>query len=112
MQYKDKGKVLMYHVIMAGEQEIDFGHEEKGVPKQLLKLIGNDTLIRQTVDHIKEIDSADKIFIVASANLCKQIKKKFQKSHYLILLKSPLGEKYSSRNWLSRFVYLQKIRMQ
>ena len=36
----------------------------KNHPKQLIDLMGQGTLIRQTVDRIKELDAANKIYIV------------------------------------------------
>ncbi len=83
----------MYHVIMAGGSGTRFWpRSRKDLPKQLLNLIGNDTLIRQTVDRIKEIDSADKIFIVASPSLCEQIKKEIPKIPSSNFIKEPSGK--------------------
>ena len=65
----------MFHIIIAGGSGTRFWPKSrKDYPKQLIDLMGSGTLIRQTVDRIKELDSASKIYIVASEFLCDKIK--------------------------------------
>jgi mannose-1-phosphate guanylyltransferase len=65
----------LFHVIIAGGSGTRFWpRSRKDYPKQLIDLMGRGTLIRQTVDRIKELDSSSKIYIVASELLCDRIR--------------------------------------
>ena len=62
----------MYHVILAGGSGTRFWpYSRKNKPKQLLKIIGDKSMIKITIDRILEFSSMDKIYIVASENLCR-----------------------------------------
>ena len=64
-----------YHVILAGGSGSRFWpRSRKEYPKQLLKIIGNDSMIRLTVNRLKSITSPKYILIVASENLCNKMK--------------------------------------
>ncbi len=64
----------------------------KDHPKQLIDLMGRGTLIRQTVDRIKELDSANKIYIVASDFLCDKIKEEISEIPESNFIKEPSGK--------------------
>ena len=64
----------MYHVILAGGSGSRFWPKSReNTPKQLLKILGEETMIRLTYNRLREIAEADKIFVVASDNLSKLI---------------------------------------
>ena len=66
----------MYHVILAGGSGSRFWPKSrKDTPKQLLKILGNDTMIRLTYNRLENISQADHILIVTSRELSEQIKK-------------------------------------
>lgn len=66
----------MYHVILAGGSGTRFWpYSRKTKPKQMLKILGNQSMISLTIDRILEFSSIDKIYIVASKSLCKLIYK-------------------------------------
>ena len=65
----------MFHVIMAGGSGTRFWPwSTDNKPKQLLNIYQEKTMIRDTVNRIKEIDGPDKIFIIAKYNLLNKIK--------------------------------------
>lgn len=78
----------MFHIIIAGGSGTRFWPiSRKNHPKQLIDLMGQGTLIRQTVDRIKELDTANNIYIVASYFLCDKIKEEIPeipKSNFII----------------------------
>tara|TARA_B110000438_G_scaffold260406_1_gene270433 strand:- start:283 stop:1350 length:1068 start_codon:yes stop_codon:yes gene_type:complete len=62
----------MYHVIIAGGSGSRFWPKSrKTSPKQLLKVIGDETMIKLTFNRLRMISKSDKIFVVASKNLCE-----------------------------------------
>ncbi len=64
----------MYHVILAGGSGSRFWPKSReNMPKQLLKILGEETMIRLTYNRLREIADLDKIFVVASAKLSKLI---------------------------------------
>ena len=64
----------MYHVILAGGSGTRFWpYSRKNKPKQLLKIIGDKSMIKLTIDRILEFSTIDKIYIVASKTLCELI---------------------------------------
>ena len=64
----------MYHVILAGGSGSRFWPKSReDTPKQLLKILGEETMIRLTYNRLREIAEVDKIFVVASDNLSKLI---------------------------------------
>ena len=66
----------MYHVILAGGSGTRFWpYSRKTKPKQLLKIIGEKSMINITIDRILKFSTIDKIYIVASKSLCKLIYK-------------------------------------
>ena len=78
----------MYHILLAGGSGSRFWPKSrKKIPKQLLKIIGNETMIRLTYNRLKKNSPPEKIFVVASHNLCQQIQKEvpeIPKENYII----------------------------
>ena len=66
----------MYHVILAGGSGSRFWPQSRiGSPKQLLKILGDETMIRLTYNRLCNISNPDKILVVASNQLAKLIHK-------------------------------------
>ncbi len=66
----------MYHVILAGGSGSRFWPKSRAdSPKQLLKILGNETMIRQTYNRLRKIADINKILVVASQHLAKLIHK-------------------------------------
>ena len=64
----------MYHVILAGGSGTRFWPQSReDRPKQFLKIIGDRTMIRMTVDRIRRFSSPEKILVVASERLTRLI---------------------------------------
>jgi mannose-1-phosphate guanylyltransferase/mannose-6-phosphate isomerase len=64
----------MYAVIMAGGSGTRFWPlSRERMPKQLLKIGGEDTLIQQTVDRVLPIIKRDDVFIVTNSSLADDI---------------------------------------
>ena len=78
----------MYHVILAGGSGSRFWPKSrKDIPKQLLKILGDDTMIRLTFNRLMKISPIDHILVVASKELAKQIHKEIPeipKKNYII----------------------------
>ena len=66
----------IYHVIMAGGVGSRFWpRSRKTQPKQLLEIMGPETMIRLTVERLKSVSDSEHILIVASKYLCGKIQK-------------------------------------
>ncbi len=78
----------MYHVILAGGSGSRFWPKSrKNKPKQLLNILGEDTMIGLTVKRLLKMTTADKILIVASKQLCTLIQSEIReipKQNYII----------------------------
>ena len=78
----------MYHVILAGGSGSRFWPKSRADnPKQLLKILGDETMIRLTYDRLEKISPVDHILVVASNELSQQIQKeipKIPKKNYII----------------------------
>ena len=77
----------MYHVILAGGSGTRFWpYSRKRKPKQLLKIFSDKSMIQMTLDRILKFSTIEKIYIVASEDLCKLIYEEinFPKSNLLI----------------------------
>jgi len=66
----------MYHIIIAGGSGSRFWPKSRvNNPKQLLKILGDETMIRLTYNRLRKIADADKILVVASEKLSNLIHK-------------------------------------
>ena len=64
----------MYHIILAGGSGSRFWPQSRADnPKQLLKIMGNKTMIQHTYNRLSKIADTDKILIVASQKLSRLI---------------------------------------
>ena len=64
-----------YHVILAGGSGSRFWpRSRQDYPKQLLKIFGNESMIRLTVNRLKSMTTASNILIIASEQLCIKMK--------------------------------------
>ena len=66
----------MYCVIMAGGSGTRFWpYSRHNRPKQLLKIVGETSMLQMTVDRLKKINTVQDIFIVTRQDLAESIKK-------------------------------------
>ncbi len=66
----------MYHIILAGGSGSRFWPKSReDSPKQLIKILGDETMIRLTYNRLRKIAESDKIYVVASQKLSKLIHK-------------------------------------
>ena len=66
----------MYHVILAGGSGSRFWPKSReDSPKQLIKILGDETMIRLTYNRLRKIAETDEILVVASKQICKLIHK-------------------------------------
>ena len=66
----------MYHIILAGGSGSRFWPKSrKDTPKQLLKILGDDTMIRLTYNRLKKISPDNNILVLASKELSNKIHK-------------------------------------
>jgi mannose-1-phosphate guanylyltransferase len=64
----------MYIVLMAGGAGTRFWpRSRQNMPKQLLKIFGDRTMLQQTYDRIKDITEDDKILVVTGENLKEEV---------------------------------------
>ena len=67
----------MFGVIMAGGRGTRFWpSSRKNNPKQLLDIIGPDSMLQMTIDRLKKMNSLEDIFIVTSKELAPKIRKR------------------------------------
>jgi mannose-1-phosphate guanylyltransferase len=67
---------MLHAVIMAGGSGTRFWPESRSArPKQLLKLIGNRTMIQSTVDRLEGLVPADRLLVVTGASLAEEIRR-------------------------------------
>ena len=83
----------MYHVILAGGSGSRFWPKSReDSPKQLLKILGDETMIRLTYNRLRKIAESDKILVVASKQFSKLIHQdipEIPKENFII---EPLGK--------------------
>jgi Mannose-1-phosphate guanylyltransferase len=66
----------MYAVIMAGGRGTRFWPaSRKDNPKQLLRIVGKETMLQITVDRLKKLKCVEDVFIVTGEHLSSKIKK-------------------------------------
>ncbi|MDP6533078.1 MAG: mannose-1-phosphate guanylyltransferase [Candidatus Marinimicrobia bacterium] len=69
----------MFAVIMAGGKGKRFWpYSRNDRPKQLLKIIGEETMLQMTVDRLKKLKSVEDIFIVTGKDLAPLIQKEIK----------------------------------
>jgi mannose-1-phosphate guanylyltransferase len=81
---------MLHAVIMAGGSGTRFWPESRGPqPKQLLKLVGERTMIQSTVDRIESLVPADRVLIVTNAQLVPEIRRQLPQLPERALLGEP-----------------------
>lgn len=81
---------MLHAVIMAGGSGTRFWPESRGPqPKQLLKLVGERTMIQATVDRIASLVPADRVLIVTNAQLVEEIRRQLPQLPSRALLGEP-----------------------
>jgi mannose-1-phosphate guanylyltransferase len=81
---------MLHAVIMAGGSGTRFWPESRGpLPKQLLKLVGERTMIQSTVDRIESLVPAERVLIVTNAQLLPEIRRQLPQLPERALLGEP-----------------------
>ena len=81
----------MYHVILAGGSGSRFWPKSReDSPKQLTKILGDETMIRLTYNRLRKIAEIDEILVVASKQISKLIHKDIpEKDHFFLHRRRP-----------------------
>src|SRR3989338_8714192 len=83
---------MLYAVIMAGGSGTRFWPwSRKKIPKQLLKITGQDTMIKQTVDRIIGEIPSENIYVVTTACLADSIKEELSQIPEKNIISEPFG---------------------
>ena len=83
---------MLYAVIMAGGSGTRFWPwSREKTPKQLLKITGQDTMIKQTVDRIIDKISSENIYVVTTACLADSIKAELSQIPAKNIISEPFG---------------------
>lgn len=83
----------MFAVIMAGGRGTRFWpYSRHNRPKQLLKIIGKESMLQMTVDRLKKLKSVEEIFIVTGDDLAPTILKEIKGIKKKNLIVEPSGK--------------------
>lgn len=83
----------MYAVIMAGGRGTRFWpYSRQNRPKQLLKIIGQETMLQMTVDRLKKLRSIEDIFIITGPELAPIITKEIEGVRKNNIIVEPSGK--------------------
>ena len=83
---------MLYAVIMAGGSGTRFWPwSRRKMPKQLLKITGQETMIQQTVDRIIEEIPPDNIYVVTTSSLAESIKEGLSQVPAKNIISEPFG---------------------
>ncbi len=83
---------MLYAVIMAGGSGTRFWPwSRKKMPKQLLKITGQGTMIRQTVDRIVGEIPSENIYVVTTSSLAESIKEELSQIPAKNIISEPFG---------------------
>ena len=83
----------VYAVIMAGGQGTRFWPlSRKSRPKQLLNIIGDQSMLQMTVDRIRKIEFIEQIFIITNPELALSIKKEIKGISKQNIIIEPYGK--------------------
>ena len=83
----------MYHIIIAGGTGKRFWPQSRArLPKQLLTIVDDTSMIRLTVNRLLSFSTPEKIFIIASLKLCKMIYKEVPEIPKINFIIEPEGK--------------------
>ena len=100
----------MFGVIMAGGRGTRFWpSSRKNNPKQLLDIIGPDSMLQMTIDRLKKISSLEDIFIVTSRELAPKIRKRVKGVNKKNIIVEPNGKNTAPAIALAA-LHIKKIR--
>ncbi|MBT6047428.1 MAG: NTP transferase domain-containing protein [Candidatus Scalindua sp.] len=84
---------MLYAVIMAGGSGTRFWPwSRKKTPKQLLKITGQETMIKQTVDRVIEEIPPENIYVVTTSSLAESIKEELSQVPAKNIISEPFGK--------------------
>src|ERR1700739_25378 len=85
-------KLITHAVILAGGRGTRFWPRSRTrTPKQLLNIVGKDTMLQQTVTRLKPIISADRIWTVTNAEQAAAVRKQVPAAPRKRVLTEPVG---------------------
>lgn len=100
---------MLYAVIMAGGSGTRFWPwSRKKTPKQLLKITGQDTMIKQTVDRIIDRISSENIYVVTTACLADSIKAELSQIPAKNIISEPFGRNTAACIGLAATIILNR----
>ena len=100
----------MFGVIIAGGRGTRFWpSSRKSNPKQLLDIIGPDSMLQMTIDRLKKINSLEDIFIVTSRELAPKIRKRVNGVNKKNIIVEPDGKNTAPAIALAA-LHIKKIR--
>lgn len=100
---------MLYAVIMAGGSGTRFWPwSRKKTPKQLLKITGQDTMIKQTVDRIIDKISSENIYVVTTACLADSIKAELSQIPAKNIISEPFGRNTAACIGLAATIILNR----
>lgn len=100
---------MLYAVIMAGGSGTRFWPwSRKKTPKQLLKITGQDTMIKQTVNRITDKISSENIYVVTTACLADSIKAELSQIPAKNIISEPFGRNTAACIGLAATIILNR----
>ena len=100
----------MYCVIIAGGRGTRFWPtSRKNNPKQLLNIIGNESMLQMTVDRLKKLKNVEDIFIVAGKDLAPKIAKIIKGINPKNIIVEPSGKNTAPAIGLAA-IHIKKLR--
>ena len=100
----------MYAVIMAGGRGTRFWPaSRKENPKQLLNIVGSETMLQITVDRMKKLKSVEDIFIITGKDLAPKIKKTIKGIKSKNIIVEPSGKNTAPAIGLAA-LYIKKLK--
>src|SRR5436309_7564260 len=84
-------KLTIHAVILAGGRGTRFWPRSRTrTPKQLLNIIGKDTMLQQTAARLKPLISSERIWTVTNAELASAVRKQIPTAARKIVLTEPM----------------------
>ena len=101
----------MYAVIMAGGRGTRFWPaSRKENPKQLLNIVGSETMLQITVDRMKKLKSVEDIFIITGKDLAPKIKKTIKGIKSKNIIVEPSGKNTAPAIGLAA-LYIKQLKL-